>query len=199
MYIVSFYESGNSFNIPTVWPSQLQNFQLPIFVSDFGYQLRTGENIFYNGELTSEIINSDKAGFGIGESQVYMTQHEYNSYLNSNRSEYESWQNSVRNPEVKENTIKRIKNLAQEKIVSPLGFSTSQTTEFLVKQINMNARASEIILGLILGTATSGEQAELMTMKDFFGKVKAIRNHSNTLENYVNSGIDIDILTDWPS
>ncbi len=32
-----------------------------------------------------------------------------------------------------------------------------------------------------------------------FGKVKEIRNYSNLLENYVNSGINIDINSGWPT
>lgn len=198
MYIVSFYESGNSQNIPSVWPSQLQPFQTPQFISGSGYLLRTGDNAFYNNALTPSGINADKAGFGLDLGQVCMTINDYHNYINEHRGTYEAWKVSVLNPEVRIPTIIAIKQEAQRRIVEPLGYNVNQQTEFLAKQINMNGRASEILLSIMQGTVTSGEQAELYAMKEFFGKVKSIRSYSNFLENLVNSGVNIDILSGWP-
>ncbi len=202
-YTISFYgipgTLGNLQNIPSGWPCQLQPYSYPQYVSGLGYQLKTGENAYYFGDLNSSIINSDKAGFGIGETQTFMTESEYGDYINEHLPEYNSWKNGVKNPEVRDKTIKQIKTECQRRIVAPLGYNISQTTEFLARQINLNGRASEILLGIILGTATDADKIELQKMKSFFEKVKAARIFSNELEQKVLNGEEVDVTnTNWP-
>lgn len=95
-------------------------------------------------------------------------------------------------------TIPQIKAEALRRIVALLGYAPEQQIDWLTKEVNMNARASELLRRQIAGTITAEETAELDSMEAFFAKVKAIRSYSNDLGAQVQAGQQPDIYAGWP-
>lgn len=196
-YVVDFHGSNNSLNIWSGWPSRLSPFRSPEWIEETGYALPNGT--YYSGVLDSNYINNNKELLGIGENQVYMTQAEFEAYKAEHHHYYTEWQTGILNPENKTKKIKEIKAEAQKRIVEPMGYNVHDVEAWAAKQINLTARFSELQDNLrINGSWTPQEQGEYTALTGLWAKVKAIRNYSNQLETYINSGINVDIYSGWP-
>jgi hypothetical protein len=87
--------------------------------------------------------------------------------------------------------VQAVKRIAQEKIneIAP---------EW--KQRNYLAIGSEILLSLVEKQTLSQEEAAMRSaLQNFWDAVKAIRYHSDTLEEALKDDINTDINSGWPS
>lgn len=129
-----------------------------------------------------------------GPGEAVMTLPELEAYRAERQEAYDAWERSKENPQRRAGMLAEIKMAAQERIIALTGGG-----EFWrERQSNMTARFAELLDAERYGELSGPDAAEKAALKAFWGKVKAIRVHSNALESAYLAGDPIDLEAGWP-
>lgn len=93
---------------------------------------------------------------------------------------------TITTPDPPEMLISAVKGSAQRRICALVG--TTDTTACMVKQLNANMRATELVRKEATSSLTTEEAAEAAALEALAATIKLVRARSNEIEAMVDAG-----------